>query len=193
MVAMNELDKFVNKFKCLFQSGSDVRLIVNAKARMAEISLHVNVSLEESSVSGNDTVQGLQHRNGVKESPCKRRRRERRKAAREAKGTAEEVTVKTDTDISLDVTRQFVKAEMSDDIQYEVQVDAHSQITNFDILEALEVNFDGAMNDRNVDDQDPCRHILVHKVEEEDYHDEQNVKMNDRRRRATMGIFRFPP
>ena len=86
MVTIDELDKFVNKFKCLFPSGSDFRLVVNAKARVAEISLHANVSLEEPVRNG--PAQGHNFKR-VQESPCKRRRRERREAERKAKSNAE--------------------------------------------------------------------------------------------------------
>ena len=46
-----------------------------------------------------------------------------------------------------------------------------------DVAEAIKVNFDGCLNDSNVDKHSPSRHILVEKVTDKVYEIENLGKM----------------
>jgi hypothetical protein len=55
-----------------------------------------------------------------------------------------------------------------------LKIEAHDKCKNFDITEAIEVNFDGALDDLKVGEQDPARFIHVQKkIESKD--DEGNL------------------
>ena len=45
MATFDELDKFISKFKSLWNSGSNAKLVVDVEAGVAQISLSVNVAL----------------------------------------------------------------------------------------------------------------------------------------------------
>ena len=44
-----------------------------------------------------------------------------------------------------------------------MKIEAHDKCKNFDITEAIEVNFDGALDDLKVGENDPARFIHVQK------------------------------
>ena len=46
MDSIAELEKFVCKFKSLVESGSNVRLIVNAEDGVVDMSLHLSVKIK---------------------------------------------------------------------------------------------------------------------------------------------------
>ena len=53
-------------------------------------------------------------------------------------------------------------------------VEADSNIKNYDIVEAIEVNYDGALDERDVDKDDPCRFINIYRLDQ----CEQDMKKN---------------
>ena len=59
------------------------------------------------------------------------------------------------------------QAVVVSEIQYDLKVEADVNVKNHDIVEAIEVNYDGALDDRDVSKDDPCRYIVVHKLEPE--------------------------
>ena len=50
--------------------------------------------------------------------------------------------------------------------EYKLMIEAHETCRNYDIIEAIEVNFDGTLNDKRVEKNDASRDILVQKIEE---------------------------
>ena len=56
--------------------------------------------------------------------------------------------------------------EKSDVAEYELKIEAHEMCKNFDIIEAIGVNFDGTLDDMKVDKEDTMRKILVQKMRE---------------------------
>ena len=67
---MSELDKFVLKFKSLWDSGSNAELIVNTEDGVAHISLHVIVDLGKTC----GTASRASHSSDSgRDSPCRKR------------------------------------------------------------------------------------------------------------------------
>ena len=50
--------------------------------------------------------------------------------------------------------------------EYELEVEAHNECKNYDIIEAIEVNFDGILDDHKIEKKDHLRNIQVQKVDE---------------------------
>ena len=59
-----------------------------------------------------------------------------------------------------------------------MKIDAHENCKNYDVIEAIEVNYDGTLNDLKIDEHDRSRYILIQKLREEpcDINDEKRVK-----------------
>ena len=136
MAGMSELDKFVHKFKSLWESGSDVSLTVNVVKGIAQINLQVNVSLERK-MPGNAWIK-RSPRKGA-DSPCKQRRRARREAERKGKTNAAKNSAGK-ADVIQEVSCS--ESEMSEvtEAQYEVVFNTQKEVQNFDRVEALEEN-----------------------------------------------------
>ena len=62
--------------------------------------------------------------------------------------------------------KKFSIQEVKSKIQYDLIVEADSNVKNYDIVEAIEVNFDGALDERGVGKDDPCRHINIYKLDD---------------------------
>ena len=56
------------------------------------------------------------------------------------------------------------------DIYYDFTVEAYAEVKNYDIVEAIEVNYNGALDERNVHKDDPCRSISIFKIKPEPEH-----------------------
>ena len=67
----------------------------------------------------------------------------------------------------------------SENIEYELKVDAHTKCKNYDVIEAIEVNFDGTLDELKVEETDTCRNILVQKLE-------RKIENNDEERQSLM-------
>ena len=48
-------------------------------------------------------------------------------------------------------------------LEYELKIDAQGDCKNFDVMEAIEVNFDGILNDMKVSEDDVCRFLHIQK------------------------------
>ena len=73
--------------------------------------------------------------------------------------------------------KQSVLDELkTEEVQYEVNIDVQEKVKNSDVIEAVEVNFDGGLNDLNIEPEDPSRYILVHKLNEVAYETEDKMK-----------------
>ena len=156
MAGINELDKFVFKFKSLLEAGSDANLIVNAERGVAKISLHVNVYYGPD-VKGSESA-SISRRKGGAGSPSRQRRRIRREAERLAR-TAAAVAVggnEAPRNVSLE------QEEVSE-VEYELIVDTKEDVTNYEITEAIEENFWGALKDQTANQENTRDSIYVYK------------------------------
>ena len=158
MVNVDELDKFVLKFKSLLElSSRDAKFIVNAEDGVLQLNLQVNVKLENASGSGISN----QYDRGT---PSRKRRRERRDKERKARAAA---AVEAATKVASDVGPNPIQVAEKSDIEYEMVVNVQDEVRNFEITEAIEENFVGGLMDRNVDDVKLARSLNVHKLREE--------------------------
>ena len=62
---------------------------------------------------------------------------------------------------------------------YEIFIDVPKEVENYDIVEAIEENFEGSLGDRNVALDDPCRQIIVHMTKQESFENNDGGKMNN--------------
>ena len=169
MAGYEELDKFVKKFVSLWQAGCDANLSVEANAGNASVSL--KVSLGKAKYHSGNRVDARGCLAGSPSSPSRQRRRERRSAAREAQATTEEVVAKEGSDgetateqVGQNVQDSVEETKVSSDVlEYELKVEAHEDCRNYSIIEAIEVNFDGTLDDMKVDKCDGSRYIVVQK------------------------------
>ena len=51
-----------------------------------------------------------------------------------------------------------------ENIEYELNVEVHEKCKNYDVVEAIEVNFDGTIDDLKIEKTNSCRDILVNKL-----------------------------
>ena len=163
--SMDELDKFILKFKSLCGAGSNANLVINADAGLLKLSLQVEMKLEHVLETENTP-----RRKGW--SPCKQRRKERREADRKA---AAEKVVKVDTES--DIHQTDIKG-LEPEMKFELRIHAQEGIKNYDIIEAIEENFSGALDDKKVASSDPSRSILVQKSKEKLVSDENGEKIS---------------
>ena len=180
MAGNDELGKFVQKFVSLWQSGRNARLHVESASGNAYVSLQVDLGQAKPLAGGGQHGCGQGHRGG---SPAKQRRRERRESERKAKATAEQALVgeqvglgqekSTAEKVAEEVNKQEVAESEESEIDYELRIEAHEKCKNFDVVEAIEVNFDGILDDLKIDKHDPSRQIHVQKVIEEPIDDDK--------------------
>ena len=178
MAGLVELDKFVRKFVTLWQSGCDANLHVETRAGSAFVNLRVGL--------GQAHTHHGQHAGGRRVGgPAKQRRLAKRAAARKATAAAEEAaeganpdlgvvgeealatkTSEEAEDASLKVTSSPIPqfdGTSDSDISYEFKVEAHETCTHADILESIEANFLGCLDDEKVDKDASIRNLVVRK------------------------------
>ena len=175
MAGLGELDKFVRKFVILWQSGCDANLHVETMAGSAFVNLRVGM--------GQAHTHHGQHAGGRRGGgPAKQRRLERRAAARKATATAEQAAEDANPEQSKVGEEALAKkTEEAEDafekvtnspipqvdgpsdsnICYEFKVEAHETCTHEDILESIEANFLGCLDDAKVNKDAPIRDIVV--------------------------------
>ena len=59
------------------------------------------------------------------------------------------------------------------EVQYEIKIDAHENLQNYDIVEVIEENFYGGLRDRNICREDLSSSILIHNYEQ-NFKDDSN-------------------
>ena len=160
MAGYVELDKFVKKFLSLWEAGCDASLHVETRAGNAVVNLQVSA----------DGASGGGCRRG---SPSRQRRRQRREAERVEKlAAAEEVDERVENVDQETSTEELSGKEeklseesksREDLLEYELKIDAQGDCKNFDVMEAIEVNFDGILNDMKVSEDDVCRFLHIQK------------------------------
>ena len=155
MAGYLELDKFVKKFVSLWLAGCDANLHVETTAGNAFVSLKVGLGQAKHHVNSTDGCRGG--------SPSRQRRRERRAAARHVDASTEEVMATAIDEaviVETDTAEVDVKNEAEDGkdtlelIAYELKVDAHVSYKNYDVVEAIEVNFNGVLDYFKVEQKD---------------------------------------
>ena len=188
MAGHYELDNFVRKFVSLWQSGCEASLHVESKAGNAFISLQLGLGQAHVHPhAGGRRGGGL----------ARQRRRERREAERLARAASEQDVGLDDGKIDAEQAESEQEEVVSEEenhvgsvipqldgnaddkvvnefVEYELQIKAHNKCKNYDVIEAIEVNFDGILDDMKVEENDTnARYILVQKVD-------RKVKFNDR-------------
>ena len=154
-------------------------MTVEANAGLAKIRLHVNVALKvQDQVELADSFRrGGGY--GGKGSPCRQRRRIRRAAERQARAnaTGDAVTRSAAEVDQSQVARVHDIQEAESDVEFVVVVDVQEGVRGYDIVEAFEENFTAVLIDVNVNLDDACQSMLIHKIEEDEYQDDINGRM----------------
>ena len=158
MVSPGELDQFVS----LWQSGHNAKLYVETEAGNAFVQLQVGLGqAPQHPQKGQQHVGG--HRGG---GPARERRRMRREAARKATVAAEEavadeqdgkeILVAEEATENIDGEQEEeifqipqIDGTVDSDVHYELQIEAHDTCTHDEVVEALEANFYGTLDDEN--------------------------------------------
>ena len=180
MAGQEELDKFVKKFVSLWQAGCDATLHVETTAGNAVVNLQVGLGQAKQACGGvsqnGASGDGMLGGGGRGGSPSRQRRRQRREAEREkekaaeaVEGSVEKVDQETSTEEEL-VNEDKASDESANFLEYELKIDAHVDCKNYDLIEVIEVNFDGSLDDMKAEKGDVGRYIQVHK--EHDHKDE---------------------
>jgi hypothetical protein len=170
MAGPDELDSFVRKFRTLWKSGRNAKLFVETEAGHAFVNLQVGLGQAQ-------PQQPVWH-GGRGGSPSKQRRLERRAEERrevaaaaaevekvekakiaEKASEAEAENVSETQNKVTDSPIPQVDGIADDEAHFVIQVDAHEKCTNDDVIESIEVNFSGHLDDKKVEKTDPVRNI----------------------------------
>ena len=170
MASMDELDKFIYKFRSLWTSGSNAKLEVNAENGIARTSLHVSVKLPGS----NDVTRVNNHSCQKGGSPSRQRRRVRREAERKAK---EALSEKTGGSV-VDKTNNVNEVTEMSETMFQVKVEGQEEVENYDVIEAIEENFGAALTAKNVSADHPCRNLVYNYWKKEPLENNNGEKIN---------------
>ena len=181
MAGNSELGKFVQKFVSVWQSGSNERLHVESEAGYAFVSLQVDLGQAKPLAGGGQHGRG-QHRRECRESERKAKAAAEQAGAREQGGLGDEksltekVVFEEGSFVAEEVNNlngspQVVESEKSE-IEYELKIEAHEKCNNFEVVEVIEVNFDGTLDDLKIDKHDPSREIHVQRIKKEPIEDD---------------------
>ena len=178
MAGNQELESFLRKFKILWQSGCDAKLNIESEAGNAYVTLRVGLGKV---LPGHHHGHVGQHRGG---SPARQRRRERRDLERRTAAAAEEVAEVVENVQNLKDAGEAKKGEgMTEEVHpnspipqldgivderendekahFELKVEAHEKCTNDDVIEAIQENFFGALDNKKVEKTDSIRHLII--------------------------------
>ena len=189
----------MKKFLSLWEAGCEASLHVETRAGNAVVNLQVG--LGQLGQSKQDQGLGLSPDGGASGggcrggSPSRQRRRQRREAERveklaaaeEVEGKVEKVDQETNTEeVNGKEEKPLEGGESSEDmLEYELKIDAHADCKNYNVMEVIEVNFDGILNDMKVNKDDVCRYIHVQKVPDVN---EDNINCEDDRKLLTYRV-----
>ena len=146
----------------LWESACEASLHVESKNGQAYVNLKVGLGQAQTHVPWKSEHGGC-HRGG---GPAQQRRRERREAERQTRVTAEEAEAAVKSvmenaaeQVDLEV-KDTITEEVNGDqdgscknIEYELNVEVHEKCKNYDVVEAIEVNFDGTIDDLQIEKQ----------------------------------------
>jgi hypothetical protein len=181
MAGTNELDSFLRKFVILWQSGCDAKLNLESEAGNAYVTLRIGLGKV---LPGHHHGHVVRHRGG---GPARQRRRERRDLERRTAAAAEDavevaenaptfkdaeeakkVEAMTEKVITLSPNSPIPQLdgivdekENDEKAHFELKVEAHEKCTNYDVIEAIQENFFGALDQKKVDKTDPIRHLII--------------------------------
>ena len=169
MAELREFHSFVTKFVNLWKNGFEASLCVNSKAGDANINLQVGLGQAQ-------LPEDLHHQR--QPGPSRVRRRERRAdarlkaeqasskvaAAEEAAAEIKPLIATVDTAKVPDVTAAEEASEET--TEYELKIETHPSCSGFDIVEAIQTNFNGILDEKKVMNNDPSRTIFVVKTNE---------------------------
>ena len=176
----DELEKFVRKFRSLWQSGCNAKLSVESEAGHAFVNLRVGLG---------PAPPGPHHHvvRGRGGGPSRQRRRERRAVERQATTAAEEAVVDAKDrqveDVAEEATNEAKNVSVEDIARqrrevttspipqidgttdevahYVLKVEANEKCSNDHVIEAIEENFFGTLDDQKVEKTDPVRHLVI--------------------------------
>ena len=147
MAGVSELDSFVRKFILLWRTGSNAKLSVEAKAGEAFVNLSVGLG---HAVPG--AAHAAKRRGGA---GARQRRAERRAAEREMSADAQKSSsIDSSSTDEVDGTAEV-------EAKFEVTVDAHEVCCNDDVIEAIEENFYGHLEDKQIEKSNPLASLLI--------------------------------
>ena len=160
MAGVIELDSFVRKFILLWRTGSNAKLSVEAKAGEAFVNLSVGLG---QAVPG---AHAAKRRGGA---GARQRRAERRVAEREMSAEAQKFSsMDSSCTEEVHVTKNIIEDEIPQvdgtaelEAKFEVTVDAHEVCCNDDVIEAIEENFYGHLEDKQIEKSNPLASLLI--------------------------------
>ena len=165
MAGVSELDSFVRKFILLWRTGSNAKLSVEAKAGEAFVNLSVGLG---QAVPG---AHAAKRRGGA---GARQRRAERRVAERKMSAEAQKFSsMDSSCTEEVHVTKNIIEDEISIppipqvdgtaevEAKFEVTVDAHEVCCNDDVIEAIEENFYGHLEDKQIEKSNPLASLLI--------------------------------
>jgi hypothetical protein len=123
-------------------------------------------------------------------SPAKQHRRESREAERQVKAELVADDTKSTAEEEVIVEENNITEEKSekDEIEFKLELDAHLKCKGYDVVEAIEENYQGTLNDLKIDEQDLSRLILIQKLEEEPFEKDDEDENETRRIRFVYKV-----
>jgi hypothetical protein len=88
----------------------------------------------------------------------------------------EEVNLKENKIPQLDGMQVSDTEKVSELLEFELKVKAHEACKNYDVIENIEVNYDGTLDDLKIDKNNTARKILVQKVNKEIENDDKELE-----------------
>ena len=80
----------------------------------------------------------------------------------------EEVIVKQETNMPVSPIQQIGNIAVDDSkAHFEVKVEAHEKCTNKDVIEVIQENFFGTLDQKHVGKRDPIRHLNIKEEKDE--------------------------
>ena len=199
MAGPQELNSFYLKFVNLWKSGSNAKLFVETFDGEAFVNLQVGLGQAQPQPGV------FAHRGGGPAKQRRRERREaaRSRAAEEADAAS---NVKAEEVVAEEIIKGAVKASKDDDsiaaveetamgtsspipqidgalgetkaenIEYKLTMESHPVCTIEDIKEAIEVNFNGSLDDEKIQEQNDIRYLDFKEIETKDRNEIENEK-----------------
>ena len=187
-----ELDSFVRKFKNLWQSGRNAKLFVETQDGKAVINLQVGLGEAQLHPEhagdhrdcGTAKQRRMERRAAArKEVDAAEKAAADNEAAKAEEASADKVRdseMKKAEETSEEDSNEAVKLISSPipqidgatsdseggDLKYLLKIEAQDNCTEDDIVEAIEANFFGTLDDVKVEKDDPIRHLVVKKTNE---------------------------
>ena len=158
MAGLKEFYSFIGKFRSLWENNQEASLQFSCTAGKAVVNLQVGLghALPSQSVR-------------KPEKPSRVRRRERRAAAASEAENASSVKATEEVIVPDEAAGQAAYTKDSEvtekvEAEFELQVEAHPVCDDNDIIEAVQTNFHGILDDGKIDKNDPIRFLSVERI-----------------------------